>query len=162
DHDHGEFVADVRLMRGGVVRGTVRDDRGAPLGTASVLLYQSLGKGGVGKRLVTNPFGPSIGGYDAGFQCGESFRIECAVPCFGPVPKAKLELAPGENETRADFRLVRKPGSVVRGRVVDPAGRPVKFEALLESRFPTSSPNARAWKLALWAIAEGAQAKAPG
>lgn len=161
DHDHLEARIDVKLMRGTVLRGSVRDEDGAPVGAARVFLFTTIGKQTTRLSFHTQPSGAAVGTFDMGFRCGDSFEIGCGTPTFFNTKRGKVTIAPDTKETPFKITLKRRPGILVRGRIVDAAGAPYRLEALLDERYPSSPPTSRLFRAAIWAIAPDAKLPTP-
>jgi hypothetical protein len=155
DHDHLELAADLKLTHGVELHGRVRDESGIGIGTAPLVLHVTCGKSETTQNFITQPIGATVGNIDFGFQCGDAFEIECKAPGFESTGRMKIVVTPETHEKTLDFVLRRKPGVVVRGKIVDASGQPIDFERLLTARFPRESPGERAWKAALWAVPPG-------
>jgi RNA polymerase sigma-70 factor (ECF subfamily) len=152
DHDHRDLTVDVKLAPGTVLKGTVRDDDGHPIGNALALLYTTVGKQVKQETIVATASGPSVGEYKIDFRCGDLLELECRAPGFEWAPRSRVKLTARANETIVDFSLKRKPGNVVRGRIVDTAGHPLDLLAVLAEKFPAVKANARPFRVSVDAI----------
>jgi hypothetical protein len=152
DHDHRDLTIDVNLAPGTVLKGTVRDDDGHPIGSALVLLYTTVGKQVKQETIVAAASGSSVGEFKIDFRCGDLLELECRAPGFEWAPRSRIGLAARAKETIVDFSLKRRPGNVVRGRIVDPAGHPLDLLAVLAEKFPAVKTNARPFKVSVDAI----------
>jgi hypothetical protein len=156
DRGHLEAVADVKLVRGTVLHGSVRDEDGRPVGAALVFLFTTCDGKTARLSFTTKPSGPDVGRFDMGFRCGDAFEIACATPGFFATKRGKVTIAPKTKETEFRITLKRRPGVLVRGRIVDRTGLPLALEPLLDARFPATTTNSRPLTASVWAIAPGA------
>jgi hypothetical protein len=159
DHEHHELGVDVRLMQGTFLHGSVRDEDGKPVGAARLFIFTTCGKRSAQVSVVADPVGPSIGDFDADFLCGEPIEVGCGTPGFLPTRRAAVKITPHAKETLFPITLKRRPGILVRGRIVDPNGDPIDFGPLLKSRFASDEPQLRWIRATVWAIAK--EAKVP-
>ncbi len=155
DRLHLERTVDVQLVRGVRVKGRVTDEAGTPIAGAR-LAFDTTG-GGKSWRInaVSAAFGPRIGEFEFDYQCGETFQISCGAATFVRTKRATMTLKPGATTATLPFKLVRKPGVLVRGAIVDPAGDPVVFAPLLEEALTSQEPALRATLAVVWAVAAG-------
>lgn len=156
DRAHREQSADVRLVRGARVRGTVADEAGTPIGGATIMLHTSYGRRGWNNRAMSDRTGAQIGAFEFEYQCSEAFAFSCAVPTFEPTQRYRIDLAPGATGVVLPIRLKRRPGVLVRGPLVAPSGEPFDLAALLDGRFSVIPPQARWKRASVWAIAADA------
>ena len=154
DREHEELAIDVKLMPGSIVRGTVRDEEGTPIGGARVFLFMTCARPTLRTTIVAESEGPHVGEFDAGFVCADPIEIGCGTPGFVPTPRAKVEIAPHTTETVVPITLKRKPGIVVRGRIVDSNGGRVALGPLLEAHFASDDLKLLPLRATVWAIAQ--------
>jgi hypothetical protein len=161
DHDHDSYDVDVRLMRGSALRGTVRDEEGKPIGGAVVYVYSNVGGRVSRTTWVTRQVEDMLGTWDTGLRCAESLEVECVALGYVPTTRQKVEIAPRSNETVVDLTLKRRPGVLLRGRIVDPTGLPIDLKALLDARFTTTPSYARSMKAQVRAISSTGSSAGP-
>ena len=105
------------LVRGVTVRGTVVDVDGTPIRGARVVLGR-----GLADVQVTSATADAAGGFELlGCPVGPTLAT-VQQDSFAPQVR-EVRVEPGDATPPVDFRL--EPGSTLRIRVVDPAGRPI-------------------------------------
>jgi RNA polymerase sigma-70 factor (ECF subfamily) len=147
-----EITVDLKLARGVNLHGNSVDESGAPLGNARITVFRTYRGVESPLNLMSGAYGARLGHYEAGFVCGDSLEAECTAPGFVGSPRSRIEIRPDASDVALDFTLKRRPGSVVRGRIVDPSGAPLKLEALLQKRFAAVSPISRVARVSVRAI----------
>jgi hypothetical protein len=147
-----ELTVDARLVPGSHIRGTVADDAGRPIGNAVVRLVCKDVDGESDEIFIAEPRGDALGTFDCGFRSGDPIRIECHAPGFKTSIQADVEFETPMDEVVMDFEMHRRPGVIVRGRIVDPVGQPLDLLRLLEERRPDLSRENLPWHATLWAI----------
>jgi len=152
DRNHVAAIADLRLVPGAFLRGTVRDSDGSPIGNATLLLYCTLPDGPTREAIAPDATGPNVGHFDVGFRCGDPIEIECRAPGFVTAKRLKIELDHLSEQTVTDVTLERRPGKIVRGKVVDPSGGPMDLQALADDVLAAVPPSTRLTRVKLFAI----------
>jgi hypothetical protein len=93
-----------------VLRGRVHDEAGTGIGTAPLILHVTVGRNETIQNFITQPIGASVGDVDFGFQCGDSFEIECKAPGFEPPGRTKIVVTPETHEKKLDSRSGARRG----------------------------------------------------
>lgn len=157
-HDHPSLDVGLTLVRGSVIRGSVRDEDGAPVGDARVFLFTKVGSDSSRTATDSDPLPPHIGEFNFDFHCGDSILIGCGTPTFISTDRVPVEIAPKTTETVIPIVLKRRPGIRVSGKIVDPTGARVDLAELLSSRFASDRDDMRWSRAAVWAVAPGSVA----
>jgi hypothetical protein len=162
DRAHREKELELRLLRAMRVHGTITDEAGAPIGGATFSLITRDGRGGVWSNYaISNPVGPHVGGFEYEYQCSDVFSFAFIATTFERSKHLRLDLKPDATSVELrTLKLKRQPGVLVRGGIVDPAGKPVDLAALLAERFSCTKPADRWERASVWAIAAGARTPA--
>ena len=145
-------VVDLRLVPGAFLRGTVRDRDGGPIGNATLILYCTLPGEPSREVIVPEATGSNVGRYDIGFRCGDPIEIECRAPGFMTAKRAKVELDRLVDNTVTNFALERRPGAIVRGKIVDPSGSPIDLQELADDVLAAIPPSTRLSRVKLFAV----------
>jgi RNA polymerase sigma factor (sigma-70 family) len=161
DHEHHSITVTMPLCPGTTLRGSAHDEDGTPIGNAQVILYSRVGRSSMRTTIMTAAHGTHVGEFDIGFRCAESAEFECSAPGFIASPRSKVRIDPHAKESMTEFTLKRRPGVLVRGRIIDPTGNPLDLVPLLLAKFPLTSVPARAMKVTLRAIGEGSPPAEP-
>jgi RNA polymerase sigma factor (sigma-70 family) len=160
DHEHARIDVDLALIAGRIIFGLVRDPSLTPIGNATIRLYASHGGRTTTTSLLALPVGPDVGAFDFGFRCGEPLEFDCSAPGYLPGKRHKIEFGPHQSGVNLVVTLRREPGSVVRGRIVDPNGHLMPLDTFLMELLTTSTSDVQPGMITVRAIpvADGASA----
>ncbi len=152
DREHVEHEVDVPLIPGLVIRGKVHDEDGVPIGNALLTFVSRCPPRRIGGTIRTKVSGDSVGQFDFGFYCGDLIEFDCKVPGFLRKRPTKIEIKPHATAADLDITMQRRPGTIVRGRIVDTTGLPLALEPFLVEHFAARTPEGRAAKAAVFAV----------
>jgi len=153
DREQRTLTVDLRLVAGSRIRGRVMDEEGNPIGNAIVrLVSRADHEEPWDQACVAGVIGDDLGRFDAGFRCGQSIEVDCWAGGFLRTTPSIVRFETPIEEVVIDLRLRRAPGTIVRGRIVDPDGRPLDLLALLEKEFPEIPAARRPFQAGLCAI----------
>jgi hypothetical protein len=127
-----------------------------PIGSASVTLFTTI-RGQVTQSTISvRPMGENVGEFYFGFQCGEPLQFLCSAAGYEPGVRRQVPFTPNIPGVRLKVTMKRKPGTTVRGRIVDPSGRSVAPSEILKATMTTAAPEIQPLTLTVRAIAEAA------
>jgi hypothetical protein len=121
-----ESKKDIELEKSITVSGSVKDQSGNPVKTATVELYDSKRMYGGGYPVNKKPVNPD-GTYSLDASPYSILRVLATDPKF---PQAMTEIITMQDTPKTGVDIIMKPGQAVSGIVVDPDDKPVEGAAV--------------------------------